>query len=319
LAGLLISVAFVAAVVIWAAHQDTPQLPSTPGRAGALAGALAVYVLATLIRGERWFRLLRRHDASSGRVDATAILSAGYMANNVLPARAGDVLRVYLQAQRAGAGYRSVTGTLIAERVLDVGFLAAMFGVLAFGALRGIDTPSGDGVLVVAALGAVTLSALAVVLIAGRGNDRVERLVEWARPLWRSTADLRGSYGATVLALTAAIWFAEAACYWACAASVGLDASALEALYLVAVAGVFILIPSGPGYAGTLDAGIVFGAKAIGATGSQAVGYLLAVRFVLLLPITIAGLVVLFGRFGGARALAASRRGAPSDQGQGVA
>ena len=49
-------------------------------------------------------------------------------------------------------------------------------------------------------------------------------------------------------------------------ASVGFGMSFLEGLYLVALASVFALIPSGPGYAGTQDAATVIGIKAIGGT-----------------------------------------------------
>jgi glycosyltransferase 2 family protein len=39
--------------------------------------------------------------------------------------------------------------------------------------------------------------------------------------------------------------------------------------------------------------------KAVGGTGSAAVSYLLLLRFVLFLPITIVGLIVLVTRYGG--------------------
>ncbi len=88
-----------------------------------------------------------------------------------------------------------------------------------------------------------------------------------------------------------------------CAAAVNLGAGPLEALYLVALASMFALIPSGPGYAGTQDAAAVIGVKAIGGTSAQAVSYLILVRFVLLVPITLAGLVALAARYGGVRGL----------------
>ena len=55
------------------------------------------------------------------------------------------------------------------------------------------------------------------------------------------------------------------------------------------LASVFALIPSGPGYAGTQDAAAVTGILALGGTHSQAVTYVILVRFVIAVPITIAG------------------------------
>ena len=48
------------------------------------------------------------------------------MGNNVLPARAGEALRVVLLDQRTGAGKRKITGSIVAERVLDVIALGAI-------------------------------------------------------------------------------------------------------------------------------------------------------------------------------------------------
>ena len=67
----------------------------------------------------------------------------------------------------------------------------------------------------------------------------------------------------------------------------------------MALASVFALIPSGPGYAGTQDAAAVIGIKAIGGTGATAVSYLVMLRFALLVPITVVGLLLLVFRYGG--------------------
>ncbi len=69
-------------------------------------------------------------------------------------------------------------------------------------------------------------------------------------------------------------------------AAVGFGMDPIEGLYLVALASVFCLIPSGPAYAGTQDTAVAIGIKAIGGTGSIAVAYLLMLRFVIVVPIT---------------------------------
>ena len=51
-------------------------------------------------------------------------------------------------------------------------------------------------------------------------------------------------------------------------------------------------MPSGPGYAGTLDAAVIFGVERDRRQRrGGAVSYLLLLRFVLFVPITLAGLV----------------------------
>ena len=73
----------------------------------------------------------------------------------------------------------------------------------------------------------------------------------------------------------------------------------LEGLYLVALASVFSMIPSGPAYASTQDTAAIVGIKAIGGSSSLAVSYLLILRFVLQVPITVLGFILLAARYGG--------------------
>jgi glycosyltransferase 2 family protein len=122
-----------------------------------------------------------------------------------------------------------------------------------------------------------------------------------------STLRLLGRHGVLFVAMTFAIWIIEAAAWIAVGGSVGFAMSFLEGLYLVALASVFALIPSGPGYAGTQDAATVIGIKAIGGTGATAVSYLVMLRFALLVPITVVGLGLLIARYGGLSRVRAAR------------
>jgi hypothetical protein len=77
----------------------------------------------------------------------------------------------------------------------------------------------------------------------------------------------------------------------------------VEGVYLVALASVFSMIPSGPAYAGTQDAAAILGLKALGGTGAQAVAFIVMLRFVIVVPITVVGLVLVALRYGGLRRL----------------
>ena len=112
-----------------------------------------------------------------------------------------------------------------------------------------------------------------------------------------------------MLAITCGVWGLETLVWMSVGTAVGFGMGPLEGAYLVALASVFALIPSGPGYAGTQDAAVAIGVRALGGSGSQAVAYLLMIRFVLVVPITLLGIALLVGRYGGLgrlrRALAA--------------
>lgn len=302
LIGLVVSAICMAGVIWWASRQEAPTFPAGASELAALAGAICVYGLATALRAERWRSLLAREGGRAGRPDAYALTTVGFMGNNVLPARAGDAMRVYLMAPRSDLRMRDVLGTLIAERLLDVWALIGLFAFLAYGLLRGIDTPGGDRLEIFAAAVVGVLAAGALVLHLARHTSRGRAAIELMRPLASSTARLRGRNGAVMSVLTIAIWASEATCYLLVGRSIGIELTAAESAYLIAVAGVFVLVPSGPGYVGTLDAAVLFGLEAVGEVGGAALSYLIMLRFALLVPITVLGAALLLTRYGGLRA-----------------
>ncbi|MDQ2675792.1 MAG: flippase-like domain-containing protein [Actinomycetota bacterium] len=304
LLGTLISIGALAGVVIWATKQEPPALPSGRAQILALLGAVAIYGFTTALRGERWWRLLEDSEAHASRTDAYALTAVGYMGNNVLPARGGDVIRTVLLMPRSRVNARTIVGTLVAERLLDVLFLLSLFALLGYAVLRGIRTPDTQ-LLVFGGIGGVALLAvLALTLYRLRDRPLVRRGLSLIAPLARPTRRLRGVHAAAMFGWTALIWACEALMFVLVAHSVGVEMDLLEAGYLMAVASVFLLIPAGPGYVGTLDAAIVFGLGAIGTDGSEAVSYLLMLRFVVFVPVTLAGVGLLLTRYRGSAPLA---------------
>jgi uncharacterized protein (TIRG00374 family) len=299
--GIVISILALAGVVWWALRQEPPRFPSSGSEIAALVGAVALYALATVVRSERWRRLLVDDGARPSRPDVYALTIIGYAVNNILPARAGDAARVVLLAPRAAASRRTVLGTIVAERLLDVGVILVLFLVVGYAILGEVGASSVEWILGVTAL-LVAAAAAAIVLV--RRNERVH---DFVAPMLSSTLRLYSRHGLGLVGLTVVVWLIEAATWMAVGHAVGFGMSFMEGLYLVALASVFALIPSGPGYAGTQDAAAVIGIKAIGGTGATAVSYLVMLRFVLVVPITVVGLILLAVRYGGFGRLRAAR------------
>jgi uncharacterized membrane protein YbhN (UPF0104 family) len=292
--GLAISLLALAGVVWWASRQEPPTLPSSPSELAALVGAIALYALATVVRSERWQRLLVDEGAVPRRPDTYAITCIGYMGNNVLPARAGDAIRVVLMAPRAHTSMRTVIGTLLAERVLDIAVLVVVFVVVGYGLLGEVGGGSVEIIL-------LAVAGLALACGIGYlGVRRNEKLLAFIAPMASATLGLRRAHhGLRLLGMTLVIWAIEAGVWMAAGAAVGFGMDPIEGLYIVALASVFSLIPSGPAYAGTQDAAAILGIKALGGTGAQAVAYIVMLRFIIVVPITIVGLVLLAARYGG--------------------
>jgi uncharacterized membrane protein YbhN (UPF0104 family) len=220
------------------------------------------------------------------------------MGNNVLPARAGEMLRVVLLSPRTGAGKRELLGTVVGERALDAIALGVILVVVVFGILREATLPS-DRPLLAAGILLVLLAAGLVALQVLRKRGMLARIRDWIRPLADAPRALLSRDGVVLLGGSFLIWAAEASVYLAVAKATSLDVSAMGALYLVALTNLFAMLPAAPGYVGTFDAAVVYGVHRIGGSKSGALSYLILLRFVLFVPITVVGLLVLVTRYGG--------------------
>ncbi len=302
-----VSAVALAAVVWWASRQDAPQIPHSSAALAWLVGALGVYALATLLRAERWRRIIAVAGLRAPARDVYALTVVGYMGNNVLPARAGEMLRVVLLSRRAQAGKRQLLGTVVSERVLDAAALGLILVVVAYGLLHGAGLPSERPLLV--AVGGALVLALAVALLQLlRSHPALARLRELVRPLAQAPRALLGRRGILPLAGSIVIWSLEASVYFAVARAVGIAINPIDALYIVAITNLFAMLPAAPGYVGTFDAAVLFGIKAVGAASSLALSYLVLLRFVLFVPITLVGLGVLIARYGGWAAMRSALR-----------
>jgi glycosyltransferase 2 family protein len=300
----VVSVVFLAAAAWWISKQKMPTIPSGTHAALSIAGALALYALATICRGERWHQLLRHTSIHPKRLDSYCITTVGYAGNNILPARAGEALRVFLVSGRVEASKREVLGTIIAERVLDAAVLAVAFAFGAYGALV-----SGSPI---ALLGIVAVAVAAIAFLPNRfhpnpSHPRMKWLVDSLARLLAPTRKLISRVGLGLVCLTFVIWAIEATVYFLVAHAVGLGVSFGGAVFIMVVANFVSLIPAGPGYVGTFDAAVLFAARKLGRSHSSAISFLLLLRFVLFIPITLTGLLLLVGRYGGLAGYRAAR------------
>ncbi len=111
------------------------------------------------VRGLVW-RTLLQEKASYSQVFLT--LNEGYLLNNVLPFRLGELARAFLLSKKANLGFWEVFSTILIERALDVAFAAGLlFATLPF--VMKVDFAWQAGVtmgsLVLAGLGCLYLLA----------------------------------------------------------------------------------------------------------------------------------------------------------------
>ena len=211
-------------------------------RAMALAGlpwllaAAALYLAIFPIRGLRWsisMSDLRRIPVQT----TTEVFVVGAMANNVMPARLGDVVRAYILARRADVPATTTFSNVLLERILDgftvVGLLAAVLMFAPPGEAWVHTVGGAMGVLFVGALlgaclvawnEALALRILAIALrpfpsaLSARLDSLARRLAAGVRVLKNA-----GSVG-KILALSVAIWLLEVCVYALVQRAFGLEA-----------------------------------------------------------------------------------------------
>jgi uncharacterized membrane protein YbhN (UPF0104 family) len=295
--GVVISVVAVAGVVIWAAGQPAPRFPQAADGWLKLAGALAVYAVATVVRGWRWDVILRHARVGHRRADALALTVVGYMGNTVLPARGGELLRIFLLGERVPAPRRTILGTIIAERLLDAAALAVVFAALTFGGVAGTPTGEVPAVIAVALVGLSLVAGLVYLGLRIRG--RFQAFADRVRPVAGALRLLLHPYGAVLGVVSVGIWALEGMVLLLVGQALGLGITLPEAVFVAVLASLAGLVPAGPGYVGTYDAAMLYGLHAIHVPGASAVAYVLLFRFIAFVPVTAVGLLLLLTRYGG--------------------
>jgi len=265
----------------------------------ALAGAL--HALKFYLVGVRWGVLLD-HVKRISRPRLYPVVAITYMANNVLPLRAGEIIRVFVLGRREGVSKSAALGSVVVERTLDGVALLTMF--LLACALTPVPAPLRSGaVLVGAALGVVVVLLFALVFARERALAFLHALLRLAPARLRQPAGLAlerfvqglnslrsGGQVACALGLTFAHWLSEAFVYYLVACAVGAPLGYFGALFVTVVVNVGILIPASPGYVGTFEYFATRAAMLMGAVEPLAAAYALLSHVVIYFPITAVGL-----------------------------
>ncbi|MDQ3572351.1 MAG: flippase-like domain-containing protein [Actinomycetota bacterium] len=299
--GLIVSAVFLAAVVWWASRQEAPSFPADVAGWLAIAAGVGVYALATVLRGERWLALLTEGGERAPRSDAHGLTWVGMMGNAVLPARGGDALRVFYMSRRARRSLRDIAGSLIAERLLDVVVLVSVYSILAVIVLEDAPAPDLPDGPVLALVVAGLIAAFALLAYMLHRVHALERIRSLVAPFAVATRRLHGRHGLVMLALTIAIWTLEAGNLMLIAAAIDFSLNPGGALFVIGLGGIFLLVPSGPGHAGTFDAAVLLGAGTAGASAPVALSFLLMARLVIFVPPAIVGLALVLSRYNSLR------------------
>jgi uncharacterized protein (TIRG00374 family) len=253
-----------------------------------------------LVRALRWQRLV----APIGWVryrSMLAYLLIGYAANNVLPARLGELVRSHYLGDREKLSRTTTLGTVVVERVVDfVVVVAIASAAILVLSVRGIVA---NAVLVGVALAALFAAAVAVGIAAHRlpGAERIAAVVaRWPR-VTDLAAKLRGGLAvagrprtlAEALFLSCVAWGATVLAFAAAGQAVGIELTIGQAALLAAGVALVAAVPAGPANLGTFELAAVEIAKAVGVPAHEAFAMALLVHAAVLTVTSVGGLVSL--------------------------
>ena len=270
---------------------------ASPGWVSVLAVFLSLDLLS---RALRWRQLLAPiQDVPLPRT--LAYLLIGYLANNVLPARLGELIRCHYIGDREGISRTTALGTVVVERVVDVAVVVAIAAVaILVLSVRGVVA---SAVLVGGAIGVLLVVGLAFMIAAHRlpGAERIvtavarwPRVGELAGRLRRGLA-VAGRPRTLVEALvfTGLAWSASLLGFAAAGQAIGVQLTIGQAALLSSGTALAAAIPSGPASLGTFELAAVRIAAALGVAEPRAFALALLVHAVILVLTSAGGIAAL--------------------------
>ena len=273
---------------------------------GWMAIAVVMAPIQIWIRGRRWLYLF---PPGSNPRAITPAMMIGYMANNVLPLRAGEVVRVYVVARRwsasPGAAARShpfwtTLATLVVERVLDSLVVVLILAVLVLvipvprflqvAALLVLAIDLSGVTMLVALVVAPQLCARLITRLLGRWPGARRRALTAFETFVHGLDGIRTpSHALPLSAWTILVWVAPAFAAWTVLVALDLHLPPAAPWAVLAFVGLGISIPSAPGYVGVFHAAVVLALGLFGVSRSAAVGYALLFHASQILPVTLLG------------------------------
>lgn len=183
--GALISIALIA-VILYFVDFQTMWTSIRNADYRILAGSVVLSFLWMFVRAKVWQTLLRDKPKYSHVLFSTG---EGYLLNNFLPFRLGELGRVFLLSRKSGMTFSEILPTIIIERVVDLAFSAA-FLLAALPFVVGAEESGQIGYIV----GGVVVFGLVMMYVLARNNQWALDLFHKLSVRWPSLQKFGGSF-----------------------------------------------------------------------------------------------------------------------------
>jgi glycosyltransferase 2 family protein len=298
LPGALISIVLIA-VILYFVDFGTMVSAIRGANYYLLAAAIPLSFLWMFVRAKVWQTLLRDRP---GYRDVLFAEGEGYLLNNFLPFRLGELGRAFLLSRKSGLSFGEIIPTIFIERIVDLAFSAAFllaalpFVVKAEGAAR-------IGIIV----GVIVIIGLVMMYILARNNQWALGLFHKLSARWPVIQKIGGSFLESFFAGLEVItdgwlfvrflfwmtldWLIDLAVYFFIILAFFPHAQLSWGLFALGAAAFGGAIPSLPGGVGTSDSAIVGVLMLLGGDQSTALAVALTTRLYNYMNSTVIGVV----------------------------
>ncbi len=219
----------------------------------------------------------------------------GFMANDVLPLRAGELVRAYALSHLTSVRLTTALATTVLERVWD----AIIIGLLFVWVLPRFPLPEWV---------AQTNTVLLVVCVAGlvgawwvaRREEGIqlswlpERVAALAQHFIEGLRALQNvSLIAQIVLMSLTMWLILAVYYWLLLWACGIVLPLEAGLVLMVIAAFGAAVPAAPGFVGTFQYAIILGLSLFSIPKGEALGFSIIAHLAQLLPVIGVGLITL--------------------------
>lgn len=265
----------------------------------AFAGLCAI--AAVWLRAWRW-RYLMPNSESIRTASLFTATMIGFMGNNLLPLRIGDLARAYIAAKKTNRTASALLATVVLERLFDVFAVLAMLSVIFFY----VPVPRwiANGFLLMLVLGVLVWIALLSMILHGakiggwisrllpeRHQSRAANLID---SFFDGLAALRSRQKLTfAVLLSLPIWTTYALGTYAALKACAIDAPFSASWVVLAFVGIGVSLPSAPGFVGTFQFFTVAALALFAVDQQQAFGFSVLHHMAQYIPITLFGWILL--------------------------
>jgi uncharacterized membrane protein YbhN (UPF0104 family) len=267
-----------------------------------ILGVVGFTIASYTLRCVRWTQMMPRNGVSirAHFLVCARVLMTSLAANNILPLRIGDIMRIFTYSDDLNSTPSVILSTVILEKFLDIFVLVLLFvstvGSIATARLRLIANIS----LAISSIG------LLILLVAARplqapvqrlftrlpNRPLLKKLEHWITLALDATGRL-GVFGSLMLLLQSVIiWTCEGMIFLSSLALLGIGVDRIAPWLAVSFANLSYLIPSSPGAIGPFELAVKTSLASHGASLSQAAVFGLAIHAWMLLSVTGAGGII---------------------------